>query len=311
MFVHESGPELAVSHIAAEQYGLISRAQTRASGLGTARIRTRLRSGEWSAIGANVLCVGPVLDGFRGRAMAACLRVSNAVASGRTAASLWGIDGFLPREIEVVSRASNPSRPHGVIVHRTNFLPDDDVGVVHGIPVTRPARTLLDLGGMTPAAALRRAVDDALNKGLVTEEILIDQLLRAGKMGRPGTRAFRAIVEEFGPDRALTESGLENQMLEAIEAAGLPRPAIQYEIWDEGLLIARVDAAYPDQMIALEADGYPFHSARPDFVRDRDRQNALISRGWRMLRFTSDHSVRPAGFIADLRRLKGARGSSG
>jgi hypothetical protein len=38
--------------------------------------------------------------------------------------------------------------PQGVIVHRTNYLPPEDVTAVGGLPVTTPARTLLDLGGL-------------------------------------------------------------------------------------------------------------------------------------------------------------------
>ncbi len=51
-------------------------------------------------------------------------------------------------------------------------------------------------------------------------------------------------------------------------------------------MIARLDLAFPDRMIAMEVDGYSAHSSFPTFVRDRERQNQLILDGWTVIRFT-------------------------
>lgn len=49
---------------------------------------------------------------------------------------------------------------------------------------------------------------------------------------------------------------------------------------------ARLDFAYPAGRLALEVDGYAYHSPLSAFQRDRDRQNALAGIGWSVLRFT-------------------------
>ena len=67
---------------------------------------------------------------------------------------------------------------------------------------------------------------------------------------------------------------------------------------EQGVLLGRVDAAYPQQRIALEADGYEFHSARAEWLHDRRRQNAFESRGRRFLRFTAEDRRVPQPFMA-------------
>ncbi|HUP76355.1 MAG TPA: DUF559 domain-containing protein [Acidimicrobiales bacterium] len=47
-----------------------------------------------------------------------------------------------------------------------------------------------------------------------------------------------------------------------------------------------LDVAYPDEMLAIEGDGFGVHSERDRFETDRERQNALVLLGWRPLRFT-------------------------
>jgi very-short-patch-repair endonuclease len=71
--------------------------------------------------------------------------------------------------------------------------------------------------------------------------------------------------------------------------------------------VARLDAAYPALRIGIEADGYEWHSSPPDWLRDRRRQNALVSREWTILRFCREDAARPAPFVADLRRVYEAR----
>ncbi|HWO33992.1 MAG TPA: hypothetical protein VNO32_34785, partial [Candidatus Acidoferrum sp.] len=47
--------------------------------------------------------------------------------------------------------------------------PQSDIGVAHGVRVTKPMRTILDLleGGEVPSATLRQAVRDGLRRGLI------------------------------------------------------------------------------------------------------------------------------------------------
>jgi len=48
--------------------------------------------------------------------------------------------------------------------------------------------------------------------------------------------------------------------------------------------VAFADVAFPEQRIAIEVDGRRHHADR--FEEDRLRQNEIVLRGWRVLRFT-------------------------
>jgi len=82
--------------------------------------------------------------------------------------------------------------------------------------------------------------------------------------------------------------------------AGLPTPIPQYEIVArDGSFVGRVDFAFPEARLAIEVDGYAFHSSRKDWERDRVRQNELVALGWFVLRTTKRQMTeRPQDFIA-------------
>lgn len=287
---------------AREQYGLLTTSQARAFGLSNGTIRRRVQNGTWDRFCPHVLHIGGAPEGWRHRVMAACLSVPEAVASHRTAAVLHRMEGFRPREVELLSTGRWAPTLSIATVRRTGYLPDDDVAEVDGIPATMPARTLLDLGSVCNLPVVRRAVEDALSRRIVTPGQLDDMVLRSGKRGRPGTAAFRSILASLELDRPQSESGLEDACLRTIRDAGFPSPVLQHPVMIEGSR-KRLDLAYLKEKIAIEVDGFEFHSALIDFLRDRARQNALVVRGWRVLRFTSADAQRPTRFLSDLALL--------
>ena len=92
---------------------------------------------------------------------------------------------------------------------------------------------------------------------------------------------------------------LEPRMARLLRRAGLPPASFQYEIRDRlGRLLARVDFAYPDVMLAIEVDGYEIHGSPGAMAKDFVRQNGLVSTGWRVLRFTWSQVVREPDMVA-------------
>ena len=72
---------------------------------------------------------------------------------------------------------------------------------------------------------------------------------------------------------------------------------------DDGAIVARADIAYPDARLAIEVDGYRYHTGRAAWQYDVSRSNALIARGWRVLRFAwDDVTARPGHVLAAVRR---------
>ena len=65
-----------------------------------------------------------------------------------------------------------------------------------------------------------------------------------------------------------------------------------------------IDVAFPKARLAIEVDGFRYHSGDERFQRDRTKQNALTSTGWRVLRFTwADLSDRPGYVIEQIRHM--------
>src|SRR5207245_1980991 len=89
------------------------------------------------------------------------------------AAALWEMcpipDGT---PVDVTVEAAGARSRRGVGTRRTAAMPPHDVTTRTGIPVTTPARTLLDLAATVPQHDLRRALDEAEKRNLVTRREL-------------------------------------------------------------------------------------------------------------------------------------------
>jgi len=94
--------------------------------------------------------------------------------------------------------------------------------------------------------------------------------------------AFRAVLEAWDAD-ALPDGVCEMGIVRQLLAAGLPEPVRQHEIRAGGVLVARVDLAYPEPRVAMEVDGFRWHAGRGPFRSDRIRANRIEAAGWRLL----------------------------
>ena len=92
---------------------------------------------------------------------------------------------------------------------------------------------------------------------------------------------LRALVEERDPATAPTQSMLEDLLFRVLRRGGLPAPVRQYEVAG-----VRLDGAYPDFRLGLEADSRIWHGGRFDVQRNTDKANILLAHGWRVLHFT-------------------------
>ncbi|MGH8961530.1 MAG: endonuclease domain-containing protein [Jatrophihabitantaceae bacterium] len=112
--------------------------------------------------------------------------------------------------------------------------------------------------------------------------------------GRTGNTALRLLAQQLG-DGAAAES--ERVLHRLLRKAGITGWTPNYPVWHDGDLIGVVDIALPDKKIAIEVDGWAYHSDVERFQRDRTRQNDLVALGWTILRFTwADLTERP-GYV--------------
>lgn len=291
---------------AGEHHGVISGQTARAFGMSERAIATAVRCGRWQRQSRGIFVIEGAPESFKQRAAAAS--AVGAVCSHRCAAAIYGLDGVRASKIEVVT--TRPFRPMGlppwVIAHRTCHLPDDHITEFAGVALTCVARTLLDLAGVSGFDVMRRAALSAVDRNLCSPEKLLAHLRCCGRVGRPGTAAFRRFLAEMDWELDLSDSDLEDVAYRLIKEAGLPTPRRLHKVREHGHLLGELDLAYPSKRIGIEVDSFAYHGDRQAFVRDRGRLNGFMARSdWRILHFVHDDARRPRRFLDDLRAALG------
>jgi very-short-patch-repair endonuclease len=183
-----------------------------------------------------------------------------------------------PALVDITVPGRKPRHRPGIRVHHAPSLDRGDVRRRHGLPLTAPDRTLLDLAATVGAQTLERAAANAEAARLTSRRSSLAHLAR--NRGRPGSAALRRVFERTGGP-SLTRSEAERRLLALIRAADLPPPQINSRI--AGL---EVDFRWPEHRLVVEVDGYAFHSHRRAFERDRARDAALAAEGYTVIRIT-------------------------
>ncbi|MFZ4518387.1 MAG: type IV toxin-antitoxin system AbiEi family antitoxin domain-containing protein [Microthrixaceae bacterium] len=277
-------PDQLLLSFARAHHGLFRTGDALRCGLTRHQLYGRVRRGLVEPIGKGVYRVGGAPGQPRQELLAGAWR-ARGVASHRSAAELLGIsDRAAPRPELTVDRAGAHEH-RGLIVHRSGDLDRSLVLEREGIPVTGPARTLVDIGQVVSLQLLEQLVHRAVHAGLVRLSDIADEYRALSRPGRHGAGPIGEVLRALDPAMAAAESVLEVLILRIIREAGLPEPVRQYEVVIEGRRL-RLDFAYPDQRVFLEGDGFGAHGTRSAFENDRVRQNLLVVAGWRPLRFT-------------------------
>jgi very-short-patch-repair endonuclease len=241
------------------------------------------------------------LAGPRTREVAAVLACGeHAVASHRTAAAVVGIAPAVNELAVSVARGCPDPRP-GVRIHRVR-LPVQERTVSDGVPVTIPARTLLDLSAVCTSRELEQAVARALRLELLSERDLA-RILECYPH-RPGAPQLRELLARDAAP-AFTRSEAEARFLTLVRRAELPPPATNLRMCGY-----EVDFYWRDCKLVVEIDGLAYHSSRAAIARDRRRDATLLAAGHRVMRFAwSDIVERPEATAVRVGQalLRGAR----
>ncbi len=223
--------------------------------------------------------VGHSLPPPGARELAAVLACGkNVFVSHRAAAALWGLAEDQAALVDVTAVGRGCRSRSGIAVHRLPELDPGDRSEKSGIPVTSPARTLLDFSSRASADERERAIAEAYALKLVTESALRAAIARAPL--RPGATLLGAELDREGGPR-WTQSEAERRMLRLIRDAGLPPPRTQVRVagWPADFLWAQ-------HRLIVEVDGYDYHGHRAAFERDRKRDAAHVLAGYRVIRVT-------------------------
>jgi hypothetical protein len=289
-----------IAALAAGQLGTFSRAQATDVGLSNRQLRSRVMSGTLQQTGPNSFRINGTPETMHSQLHELLLDIGAPVwVAGPSAAALHGITGYsLRRPFHVVLPAERNVRRNGVVIHRSEHLDPIDRQQLDAIPVTRPARTLIDLARQASPAQLRAAIESAFEQRLTSEDQLHRRIGALRSRGRFGIPTLLEVLEQ----RELTAGGdswLEREYLRLIKAAGLPRPQTQVVLARTNDHAIRVDCWFEHANLVVELLGYRFHRTSSQMNHDAARHNTLIAAGRRVFQFTYDQvTTEPAAVVA-------------
>jgi very-short-patch-repair endonuclease len=218
-----------------------------------------------------------------------------AVLSHAAAGALWELRASAATRTDITVRRTGRGTRPGLRIHRPRQLSSTEVTTHLGIPVTTPARTILDLAATLQRRPLERLLDQAENARL-TDVACLAALARAHPGHRGAGRLLRALSRHT-PGTTLTRSEREERFLALCRAHGLPQPRVNEYV--EGF---EVDFSFLDARLLVETDSWTWHRSREAFERDRHRDAAHTRAGYSTLRFTHRQLTHePAAVAATLR----------
>jgi hypothetical protein len=159
------------------------------------------------------------------------------------------------------------------------------------VPITSPARTVLDCSGLPHAATLLpRWVDELIRRQLLHPE----ELRAARDRLRPARGRSLALVdrilERLQPGFQPGDSAPELRIADWLEAAGYGRPVLGAEVRLPGRRRAlRPDGLYPEEKVGFEYQSWQHHGSGQvePFHDDPKRMNVLRANGYDIYPFTA------------------------
>jgi very-short-patch-repair endonuclease len=269
--------ERDLAEVARRQHGVISARQLRDLGYATSTVSDAVRRGRLHRIHRGVYAVGHTALTWDAHCLAAVLARPGSVASHRTAAWIHGLLRYRPEKIHLTAPTRQRAK-RDFVVHFARLEPEDR-WLVDGIPVTSPARMVLDLAAKEPRQKLDRLLERANERRILDRRRFEALAARAG--GHPGRVKFTTALAAYRPESATLRSDLERRFRNLVLAAGLPRP--QTNVVIEGY---ELDAYWEAEGFAVELDVYATHGSPTSFEADREREDELLLAGIELIRVT-------------------------
>jgi hypothetical protein len=275
-------PDHEIARLATAQHGIVGRRQLIALGLTAQFVDRAVQRGRLQLVHRGVYAVGHRALTIEGRWMAATM-ATGGVLSHASAAAAWDLRPLGTGAIHVTVRHTGRQRRAGVRLHRSRTIESSDTTTHRNIPLTTPARTIIDLARTLEGRPLESALDRAEQRRLLD----FAELHR-----RPIPPSLQAVLSLYTPGSP-TRSELEERFIRLCDDHGLPRPEVNTRI--EGF---EVDFVWRGRRLIVEVDGYAYHRSPSSFEDDRERDVVLKVAGWQVLRFTWTQITRRPGWVA-------------
>ncbi|GAA1848804.1 type IV toxin-antitoxin system AbiEi family antitoxin domain-containing protein [Pseudonocardia ailaonensis] len=274
------------------QDGVLSLDQALACGLSRRTVERRVAAHRWVRLHPRVYLVRSVDLRTPGRIRAASLWLGPEATVWGPAAAVW--HGLLDDIPDLTVDVTVPVRRHhaapaGVRIRRRD-LGEAGRCRLRDIWVTTVPMTVLETSArLRDGAAF---LDRALQRHVPFGEVVQAHRRMLGAHG--SARAGELLIA--AADRA--NSGAERKLLRLLCDAGITGWVLgnPFPPWT-------IDLSFPEVRLAIEFDGWAWHTTPDRFVNDRRKGNALVGAGWTLLRFTwRDIVDRPAVVVDQIRR---------
>lgn len=301
----------------ATTYGVFLRPEVLALGYRDEHIAKFVSSGEWHRVRRGAYTVGTtwraadqaqryrLLSGAVIRQARTEVVASHISAVVMHRAPVWGLDLSSAHITRLDGRTGRNEA--GVQQHR-GLLTDGDIVTLGPYQVTSATRSALELTTIVSTEVGLCVLNDLLHRGLTAKEDLAERYQRMDTW--PNTLKTDVVLALADPR---IESIGETRTYVMCWRAGLPRPEPQFEVHDEnGVLIGRVDFAWPEYGVFLEFDGREKYlkfrrqgeSVHDAVLREKRREELICQiTGWRCIRIIWADLERPEVTTARIRNL--------
>lgn len=265
----------AVIAYARAHHGLIDLDAWVRAGHGRSSFHKAVRAGVLERVTAGVAALpGTTVGPLQQLAGAVMRHGPGVMLSHRSSAWSWGVPIDPGPVTDLITRRREQRTTDATVrIHHP-----DDRGRLrprhrHGLPVTAPLRTLLDVGARD-ADAVVPTLETMVRAGLLTVPAIVAGLERWRRRGRPGIAALEGALRDLGA--LVTDSELETVMRRLFRRAG-----IDGWTFHERVAGYEVDFCFAAKRVIVEVDGWLFHGARRGaWERDLARDAHLQARGW-------------------------------
>jgi hypothetical protein len=290
--------DAVIAWFAERQHRVVSREQLRNAGVHRRAIQRRIDAKRLFVIHRGVYAVGSRRLGAEGRLFAAVLAGgAGANVCGQSAGAHFGFTRDDRANVHIAARTTRTRK--GIRFHELD-LRRNEVTTSRGIPITTPARTLLDCATTLNQAQLEQALREALYHQQTSLPAL-RRLLRSHP-GHRGAGALGAAIRATEDAPGITRSGLERWFQRFLRKHGFPPPELNVPM-RLGELEIEADCYWAEHRLIVELDHRSTHARRKDFAKDRRRDRAATTAGIRIVRVADEDRAGEAGLAADLATL--------
>lgn len=259
----------------------MSRKQLRALGMSDKQIARDVEAGRLHELHVDVWAVGHPNISPTGHLIAALLSCGpRSFLSHRTAAAVLGLRRINIRAIEVTIVGARAVDRERLTVHRTAKEPDAKELRTRGLlRFSSFARMLVELAPTETDDELDRLVTEGVRRRLYDPDAVERALDRHRR--RPGMRRLQQAVARYRP-----QNDRKSELEHAFDAWLADNPDIPPPLTNVIIDGWEIDCWWPEQRVAVELDGRPYHVAAKDMDKDRLKDVRLQLIDIRVMRVT-------------------------